>query len=475
MKATLSCTVLAAGVIVAAGLMPAEAAAQSVSVDRWLVSDPFPVDTIGDPLGRDHLAAGGEGFILPDRGRELGGTSWTLVRDDGATSFSGLRGDDPAGRSVVYANAYVKSPADQTVRLTWSVSSCAGMSLLLNGQTLAGDGLLGSDAGDGSTDDEMRTESAWVRIGYGWNTIMAKVSADCRASFGASLDGSWPDEDGPTWPEGIRVQASRPPGDLRMGPEPWIVLSPAIGPVPYLDWIGDRLTGNLRLRLSGWGAVPLESVRLKSRTGGEDAELVVLPGSPAAPTDTLIEVGFSRLRKAGMKRGASRIEIRWPDEKLEMDLDVPASAVLAAFHGPIRMLGWGPGPDDPGPKTGDEGKPPSAGRVLRGSWVVPDALEGFSLLLDVTDSPGSWRLELQGMDTASGTAPLCAPCRKGTRMDLFVTVAEDWSGWPVVRVTDPGYEDKGDETSAGAAVDWLRLLDDNGSAKYRERGLEAGQ
>jgi hypothetical protein len=399
----------------------------------------------------------------------MGGTRWTLVRDDGATSFAAARGDDANGRSVVYANAYVWSPADQTVRLSWMVSTCAGMALLLNGQTVSGDPQLHAAA-----DGEMSAESAWVRLAYGWNTVLAKVSTDCAARFGARLEESWPEEAVPAWPEGIRVQASRPPGDLRTGLEPWVVLSRAVGPLPYLDWTGRHLTGDLRLRLTAWGAPPPDSVRIKSRTEGSEAEMVIAPESPSTSNDKLVEIEFARLRKAGVKRGAARVELRWPDEKLEMNLDVPAVNVLSAFHGPIYLRGWGPGPDDPGPESGTQDGLPRAGRVLRGSWIVPEALEGFSLLLDVADSPGAYSLELQKIDMTGGTAELCSPCRKGEMIDLFVTLSEDWSGWPVARISDPGYPGAGREASDdNSAAEWLSLLDDKGSGKYRERGLEA--
>lgn len=316
----------------------------------------------------------------------------------------------------------------------------------------------------------MRVEAAWVRAGYGWNTIMVKVSSDCAATFGAWLDGSWPDEDVPPWPDGVRVQASRPPGDVRTGPEPWVVLSPSIGPLPFLEWTASQLAGYLRYRVAGWGAVS-DSVRLRARTEGADDELVLRAGAPSAPTDTLVQVEFPRLRKAGLKAGTSRIELRWPDEKLEMELDVPAHNVLAAFHGPILMLGWGPGPDDPGPAPGDAAGLPLAGRNLRGSWVVPDALDGFSLDLDVEQAPGSYRLELEDLETTGGSAVLCAPCSKGTRLDLFVTVSADWTEWPAALVTDHGFADT--DADPASAAQWLSLLDDKGSKNYRERGLEA--
>lgn len=460
MSMIVSRAVAATSALVLLLLLPAEGTAQSLAIDRWLVSDAFLADTIADPLLRDHLAGGGESFILPDRGAELGGTPWNLLREDGATLF--VLPATGEGRSVVYANAYLRSPADQTVRVQWTVSSCARMALLLNGQRVEPDDLLGGSEG------ELRVASAWVRLGFGWNTILAKVDTDCLASFGVLLEDGLPEDGVPPWPEAVSLQASRPPGDIRLRPSPWVVLSPAIGPLAGLDWHLSHLTGALRLRFTGWGVGTPGTVQVKARVEGEQAEYVLDPGLPSAPADTVLTVAFPRLRKAGTRRGAARIELRWPDEKLEMELDVPASSVLEAFHGPIHLLGWGPGPDDPGP-DGEDGDMPSASRVLRGSWVIPDALDGFSLQIDVRDSPGEYRLQLAPLSVASGTASLCAPCRKGTPVDLFVTVTEDWTGWPFARVIDPGYSGSGD---AAEAAGWLQMLDDRGSNRYRARGLE---
>lgn len=437
--------------------------AQSIPIDRWLMSSAFPADTIQDPLARDHLAAGGEGFILPDRGTEIGGAAWRLVRNDGSTSFAVP--SDMEGAAIVYANSYVRTPADQTVRVRWHVSACARMALLVNGRRVASDALFSDPESD------PWTGSAWVRLGFGWNTILAKIETGCETTFGVQLEEGWAEKDVAPWPEGVSLQASLPAGDIRVRPSAWILMSREIGPLPSLAWRHADLSGTLRLQFSEWGIAIPDSVEVRARVEGDQAEYRLDPGPPSSPTEIVFDVEFPNLRKAGTKRGAARFELRWPDEKLELELDVPASRVLQAFHGPIRLDGWGPGPDDPGPAT-DDGDLPSTGRVLRGSWVIPDALDGFTLQLDVAGAPGEFKLELDPLPTPEGTAPLCSPCRKGTPVDLFVTVTEDWTAWPSARVLDPGYPTR-DDPDDPAAAGWLQMLDDRGSERYRQRGIEA--
>ena len=63
--------------------------------------------------------------MLPDRGRTEGGADWTLVRQDSVAPLDlGDRLADMDGPVVVYAHAYLKSPEDRTISLTWGGLGC---------------------------------------------------------------------------------------------------------------------------------------------------------------------------------------------------------------------------------------------------------------------------------------------------------------------------------------------------------------
>jgi len=67
---------------------------------------------------------------------------------------------------------------------------------------------------------------------------------------------------------------------------------------------------------------------------------------------------------------------------------------------------------------------------------------------------------------------LCTDCRKGARIQLVVVTQGAWDRFPgvsVVDVTQPAVD------GAEQAVEWLRMIDEKGSRKYRERASETGQ
>ena len=113
-------TIATTAVLFASGIVSQAVAQDAVSVDRWLVSIPFPADVEADPLDTDYLGAPGEVAVLPDRGRTVGGADWTLVRRDSSVvlDLEGHRGDFD-GPVVVYAHTYLKSIEDRTITLTW--------------------------------------------------------------------------------------------------------------------------------------------------------------------------------------------------------------------------------------------------------------------------------------------------------------------------------------------------------------------
>ncbi|MDP2471331.1 MAG: hypothetical protein Q8W46_10710 [Candidatus Palauibacterales bacterium] len=455
-----------AAVLLLAGATAPAGAQESVPVDRWLVSTPFQADSADDALHTDFLSAPGEVAVLPDRGRTVAGADWTLVRQD---SVAALQLDDlrPAGggRVVVYAHAYLKSAADRTIDLDWRGLGCTDVEAWLNGRSLTALG-----------------RPARVRIGFGYNTFLVKaVSGDCP--FGleawiapASADGL----------QGIRVQASRPYGDTRTGPAPWVVAYPDAGPEPLLGWKEDRLFGAGAVRLAAFAVTAIQGAKLKAKTGGEEVKREIEWLTPAQPRTVLMPIEFKTLREAVIRGEGMKVELEWPDFKSEKVLRLDPEALLQAFHSSIRLLGWSnpaTGAGAPPSASGDPASeadeplhplanlialPDSAGTTLVGEWKVPGWLSGFTLRLDVEGAPGDYRLG--SASVPAGEILLCTGCRKGETIQLVVLTQGAWTRFPGVSIVDsvqPRVENPAD------AVRWLELLDEKGSTKYRERTAPA--
>lgn len=436
-------------------------AQERISIDRWLVAAPAS-DSSGSP------SASG---AAPDRGQKMGSASWTLVRRDSASLFAIPAPEDATARpDSAWAHAYIRVPEDRDVRLAWGGEACGRIQLRLNGRLLrwspapgeARDDSGGTDAGE---ERQASADTVLARLGRGWNTLLLAIPrAGCSADYFATIL--------PASAEGlaeVRVQASRPPGDVGVGPQPWVSVAPAIRVTPELRWTGERLEGFLAAQLTAWGRGPPDSVRLRARASGVDAR-TVRSLSPDGPTPVLFPVAFRELRKAA-RGGEGRLETRWDDEKITTSFRVDAKEVLRAFHGRIELAGWtdGPGAGEPGAGASDGG--PSDGSGVRsGRWTVPGELAGFTLSLDVAAAPGAYRSGELPLTAEGGRLVLCDPCRKGETLDLSVAVAGEWDGPPAVSVLDPGYPDAAGRPGSPAAAEWLDRLDDRGGERYRELG-----
>jgi hypothetical protein len=447
-----------------------EAVRGTVAMDRWLVSSPFPVDTSGASSDVDYLSAPGEVAVQPDRGRTVAGADWTLVRMD-STAVLDLEELRAAadGPVVGYAHAYVRSVEDRTISLTWRGLECTTVHAWLNGRSL--DHAPREQAGDDAVANSDGV-TALVRVGRGYNTLLFRaVSGDCRFGLEASISGRV---------DGIRVQASRPYGDTRTGPAPWVVTDPDAGPEPILGWKEGELFGVAGVRLTAFAVTAIERARLKAKTRGEEVKREVEWLEPAEPETILMPFAFKTLREALTRGSGMEVELEWKDGKSEKTLTLDPAVLLAAFHSPIRLLGWtatgeeaqGPASaasiydeeDEPHPLSNLMPLPSTSGQTLVGEWKVPGWLSGFTLRLDTGGAPGEYRVDSVPVDGPE--IVLCSECGKGDRIQIVVTTAGEWDRFPSVSIAGlvaPVAE------GGPQAAEWLRLLDEKGSRKYRER------
>jgi hypothetical protein len=433
----LALSVLALALAPPAGAQEPGPGGTAFALDRWLVSAAFPAARAeeGSPLS----APGPEG-VLPDRGREAAGVEWSLVRLDGSTTFrldsltagrdgpdaggTGAEGAVAGGAALVFAHAYLRSPDDRTLRLAWSGVDGTRVRAWLNGRPLLGLDGEPLEAGD---EDPVR-----VRLGAGWNTVLLRaIGGGGDLGFAARL---LPDEaTGGSGVQGLRVQASRPPGEVRTGPEPWILVEPAARATGHLAWRGDVLLGGLSVDATAWSPTPVDLVRFKLRAGGAEAEGAARWLTPGAPVRTELWLPLDRLRRAAESGHALETEIGWA-KRQERRLLVPPREVPASREEPIRLVGWtvreSPASSPAGRLGPSDAPPASAGWSLAGEWRVPGPLAGRSLSIDVEGAPGEYRIGERTLPPGHRTATLCAPCERGQRIRVLVRSSADWSRFP---------------------------------------------
>ncbi len=454
------------------------AAQEWVALDRWLVSSPFAADSVGDPMASEYLSGAGEAGVLPDRGREAAGAEWTLARQDSVAEFDldTIVAERPEA-AVTYVHAYVRAPEDRTMLVEWAPLECSRISVWVNGRPARPGGSY-DDGGASSEGDAPAQELMAVRLGLGWNTVLVKVaSGDCRYGWRVRLGGPEPGAI-----EGIRTQASRPPGDVRTGPTPWVLAEGDAGPTRALTWQGEELMGMVRIPLTAWARTPIDSVDLKVRAGGEEARGAATWLTPGQADSALIALPFSRLVRATRESPAVRLELRWADEKVERELDLIPERLLEALHGPVELAGWrevregAPGAEGAASGSGDVAPVPplEAGVTLTGVWEVPGSLSGFTLALDVSESPGDYRINGLPVESIEGMVRLCGECERGASLALSVLTSGVWSMLPTAVVLDPGYLAARGNPSSPEVMEWLRHLDEKGNRRYRELGSRFG-
>ena len=159
-------------------------------------------------------------------------------------------------------------------------------------------------------------------------------------------------------------------------------------------------------------------------------------GRPAALSGT---VRFRDARSAALDAEGFRARVRWHDDEQRFVGRLSADALLRAFHGPIRLTGWG--------LEGADG--------FAGSFRVPRGLNGFTVHL----GDGEWTI-----DGAPASGPsLCSPCREGQTFELRLVGAETAE----VRIANPGYPDRPNDVDA---TSWLRALEGDNREYLRLAG-----
>lgn len=410
---------MAAAWTAAGAALPAPARGQErLPVDRWLVATP------SSPESRTPSAA-------PDRGGEMGSARWTLVRRDSATTFT-IRAPEEATAAPdsAWAHAYIRAPEDRDVRLAWGGMACGRIEARLNGRRLLPAGPAWPSPTGGAVKEggpegaapvaagERRAtaDTVLVRLGLGWNTLLLSIPrGSCEADYFAALlpaaPGSLAD---------LRVQASRPPGEVGAGPRPWISVSPGIHVAPQLRWLGERLEGFLAIELTTWGRGLPDSVEVRARASGVDAR-TERALDPDGPMTILLPVPLEKLGKAARGR-EGRLETRWDEEKTTTGFRVDPAEVEQALRGPIEMGGWS--------GTTAEGE-------RSGRWRVPDELDGFTLAIDPDGAPAAYRRGAASLAGEGDRLVLCAPCRKGEVLELTAKERETWEHPPVAWIMDP--------------------------------------
>jgi hypothetical protein len=312
---------------------------------------------------------------------------------------------------VVFAHSYIRFPEDRTVLLAWGGRDCTRARAWLNGRPLARSG---PDAG-----------ADRVRMGRGWNTFLVEaLEGDCPFGVRAELLRDGADGAGLG---GVEVQASRPPGDTRTGPSPWVLLDPKRAVPAGLAWRGDRLLGDTRLVLVAWSPTPVARVEVKAKAEGEEDRAALDWLTPGTPTPLDLRFPLDRLARAADGSGLE-LEIEWDDAKRKLDVPIDGPLPEPSRAGAISLLGW---------RSNGDGAalPDSGGVVLSGEWKVPEALAGRDLTLDVSGAPGAWSVDgAPAPAPADAAAPLCTRCAKGRTLKLAVRVSDAWTGWPSVRL-----------------------------------------
>ena len=401
--------------------------ASPLAIDRWLISSPFPAQDTGASL----LDGPGEEAVLPDRGRELAGATWTLVRLDGSAvlPLDSLMPDRPSP-AVAYAHSYVRLPQDRTMAVAWRASGGAVTGIWINGRQLR-------DV-DGEPLALSNGPPIPVRMGAGWNTLLFRVAEDTADDEKWGLSAQLATERGGA---SVRVQASRPPGDIRTGPEPWVIASPRVSPSGRLAWSDAELLGEVEVAVTAWSRSPVDEVAVRLRADGVDARGAARWLTPGTPVSVGLWIPRDRLERVRAEGREFELQLKWADEEVEQRIPGPvtdgeADPGLGVFlsdwqvrsapssAGVDRLRAGGPLPD-------------AAGWTMSGKWEVPKALEGRDLYLDASASPGDFRVGDRAF-ASDDLAPLCSGCRKGEHIEILARSSAAWDALPRVVEGGPG-------------------------------------
>ena len=389
-----------------------------------------------------------DSVLFPERGRRVGATVWTLVRQDNNPTFDLDTLVGRSGATATFAHAYIRPQSDRTVTLRFTGLGCTVLSARLNEQPVS---LIPAGAPEGCADTT--TSTAVVRLARGWNALLVKAEGS-EAPYGFAVSIA-PGPDGESLDE-IRIQASRPPGIQPILPEASIEVAGVR--VPAIDWRDDDLTAEVVVEFRLWGGFPPPEAEARIEVGGDRAEhrFEQAPMGPELIETVFQLVRLDRLREVALGEGIE-VRLEWKDHDERLTRRIAAEALLRALHEPIGLSGW----------SGGGASLPSEGARLRGEWKVPRWLSGFTLELLAEGSPGTYVVEGQTLTLASGRAVLCADCRGGERLRIEVLASGAWSSLPRVRIAGPGYEEAASSEGAPPAEHWLRKLGEDGNEDYR--------
>jgi len=401
--------------------------ASPLAIDRWLISSSFPAQEADASL----LDAPGEEAVLPDRGRELAGARWTLVRLDGSAvlPLDSLLPDRPSP-AVAYAHSYVRLPQDLTLVLAWQATGGTVTGVWVNGRQLR------------RIDGEPLTLETGppvpVRMGAGWNTLLFRVAESAGDDGPWGLSAQLATERGEAT---VRVQASRPPGDIRTGPEPWVIASSRLSPSGRRAWSDGELLGELEVALTAWSRAPVDEVAVRLRGDGVDTRGAARWLTPGTPVSVGLWIPQDRLERARAAGREFELQLKWADEQVEQRVPGPAAEGDAAPGMGVLLSDWqvrsAPGNSGVDRLRAGGPLPDAAGWTLSGKWEVPKALEGRDLYLDASASPGDFRVGDRAF-ASDDLAPLCSGCRKGEDIEILARSSAAWDALPRVVEVGPG-------------------------------------
>jgi alpha-mannosidase len=400
------------------------ARAQDLPIRHWLLRGPIHVQTGPDRVTQDYL--GGEPAVLPDSGDVLAGGAFLPVDADSLGGIDLNRAfTSSTDATAAYANAYLYSPDDRTVRLV--MDSDDDLVAWLNGQRVwlhvVARGLRsGSD-------------TVAVRLAAGWNSLLLKA---VNRSGGFGVLGRLARAPGEASLEGIRSQARRPEGVAGSHNYPAATITAsALGLAGPVTWNRGRLDIPARVDIAAWGRDTLRGLQAhvsqgaSSWTGDTIGEL-----APAVRRTLGFQPAFDELRRAALGAAPLQVVVAWPGGTRQTALPVDPDWLLRVWGGRLAV----------GPWVRDSSA--DGGRGLRTALVVPPALAGRTVDLLAAEFGPRARYMVAGHAAAwrEGHVELCAPCRAGDTISVTIQLEPGRAWWmlPQAQVRDLGYAEFAD-------------------------------
>ena len=107
----------------------------------------------------------------------------------------------------------------------------------------------------------------------------------------------------------VRFQASRPPGEVRTGPEAWVIPRNLVQVLPDRRWSGNHLFAGLEIGLTAWGRSPISNVEVELK-GVANGKVEALWLTPGKAEKVVVSVRLDRLQRL-LEAGGVSSKIRW--------------------------------------------------------------------------------------------------------------------------------------------------------------------